>query len=167
MQSGTESMSALLTAENQSASAFLAAERSDTAEAMLVTCLHSFPYVRFRVTGDCMAPVLPAGTTVTVVPSDRKPPRIGDIVLVRHSGGLRLHRLIWGPPLVRRGSWRTKGDRARLWDGRTPGDAILGTVIAGESGGDPGRGRAWHTARSVASGLVSRLRVAAATWGRP
>jgi hypothetical protein len=167
MQSGTESMSALLTAESQSDSAFLAAERSDMAEATLVTCLLSFPYVRFRVTGDCMTPLLPAGTTVTVVPSDRKPPRIGDIVLVRHSGGLRLHRLIWGPPLVRRGSWRTKGDRAWLWDGRAPGDAILGTVIAGESGGDPGRGRAWHTARSVASGVISRLLVSAAAWGRP
>ena len=167
MQSGTESVSALLTAESQPASAFLAAERSDTAEATLVTCLRSFPYVRFRVTGDCMAPLLPAGTTVTVVPSDRKPPRIGDIVLVRHSGGLRLHRLIWGPPFVRRGSWRTKGDRARLWDGRAPEDAILGTVIAGESGGDPGRWRTWHTARSAASGLVSRLQVAATAWAQP
>ena len=114
-----------------------------------------------------MAPLLPAGTTVTVVPSDRKPPRVGDIVLVRHSGGLRLHRLIWGPPLVRRGSWRTKGDRAWLWDGRAPEDAILGTVVAGESGGDPGRGLAWHTARSVASGVISRLLVSAAAWGRP
>ena len=167
MQSGTRSLSALLTAESPLASAFLAVERSDTAEATLVSCLRSFPYVQFRVTGDCMAPVLPAGTTVTVAPSDRKPPRIGDIVLVRQSGGLRLHRLIWGPPLVRRGSWRTKGDRARLWDGRVPGDAILGTVIAGESGGDPGRGRFWHTSRSVASGLVSRLQVAAAGGGRP
>ena len=160
-------MSALLAAESQSVSAFLAAERSDTAEAALVACLRLFPYIQFRVTGDCMAPVLPAGTTVTVVPSDRKPPRIGDIVLVRHSGGLRLHRLIWGPPLVRRGSWLTKGDRAWLWDGRVSGDAILGTVIAGESGGDPGRGRTWNTARSAAWGLVSRLRVAAAAWGRP
>jgi hypothetical protein len=167
MQSGTESTSALLAAESQSASAFLTAERLDTAEATLVACLRSFPYVRFRVTGDCMAPVLPAGSTVTVAPSDRKPPRIGDIVLVCQSGGLRLHRLIWGPPLVSRGSWRTKGDRARLWDGRAPGDAILGTVIAGESGGDPGRWRVWHTARSAASGLVARLRVAAAAWGRP
>ena len=167
MQSGTESMSALLTAESQSTSAFLAVERSDTAEATLVSCLSSFPYVQFRVTGDCMAPVLPAGTTVTVAPSDRKPPRIGDIVLVRQSGGLRLHRLIWGPPIVRRGSWRTKGDRAWLWDGRAPEDTILGTVVAGESDGHSSRGRAWHTARSAAWGLVSRLRVAAAAWGRP
>jgi hypothetical protein len=145
----------------------MAVERSDTTEATLVTCLHSFPCVRFRVTGDCMAPLLPAGTMVTIVASDRKPPRIGDIVLVRNSGGLRLHRLIWGPPLVRSDSWCTKGDRARLWDGRAPGDTILGTVIAGESGGAPGRGWAWHTARSAASGLVSRLRIAAAGWGRP
>ena len=114
-----------------------------------------------------MSPVLPAGTTVTVVPSDQKPSRIGDIVLVRQPDGLRLHRLIWGPPLACGDTWRTKGDRAWLWDAPVPREAILGTVVAGESGGDPGRGRAWQTARSVASGLVSRLRVAAASWGRP
>jgi hypothetical protein len=150
-ESGTESTSDLVTAV-----------RADMGRATLEECLRLFPSVRFRVTGNCMAPVLPAGTTVTVAPSSQKPPRIGDLVLVRQPDGLRLHRLIWGPPLARGCDWRTKGDRSRLWDARIPQDAILGTVVASESGGDPRRGRAWRTAWSIASGLISRLRIGAA-----
>jgi len=104
-----------------------------------------------------MAPVLPAGCVVTVVSTHRRPPRIGDVVLIRHRDGLRVHRLIWGPPLAKRGSWRTKGDRSWLWDERTPQEAILGTVVPSGPGGHPGRGRAWRALWSLASGLVSQL----------
>ena len=91
-------------------------------------------------------------------------PRLGDVVLVELPEGLRLHRLIWGPPFVRSNAWRTKGDQAWLWDACTPPEAILGTVIACESG-DPRRGRVWRTVRSLFGGLLFRLRLVLAGAG--
>ena len=96
------------------------------AEEALRDCLLAFGRVRFRVTGACMRPDLPPGQVVTISREPR--PRIGDVVLVRQAGGLRLHRLVLGPPLSR-SVWRTKGDRLPALDPPLgPGD-ILGTVV--------------------------------------
>ncbi|MFA5027738.1 MAG: S24/S26 family peptidase, partial [Candidatus Methylomirabilota bacterium] len=137
----------------------------DLARSAVLDCLAAFPSIRFRVTGDCMRPTLPAGATVTVASAARVRPRLGDIVLVELPEGLRLHRLIWGPPVARGSAWRTKGDEAWSWDTRTPPEAVLGTVIACESG-DPRRGRIRRTVRSLLGGLLCRLRLALAGAGR-
>ncbi len=87
---------------------------------------------------------------------------MGDVVLVRQAAGLRLHRLIWGPPLASRfRSWRSQADRAALWDPRfAPGD-VLGTVIAIDGGRHSGWPVQAGTAlRSLARGMWTRLRLA-------
>lgn len=63
------------------------------------------------VTGSCMAPALPEGSKVVLSGCDSAP-RMGDVVLLRLSRGLRLHRVVSN----RRGVLRTKGDRARYLD---------------------------------------------------
>lgn len=91
-------------------------------------CLRAFGEVRFRVTGECMAPDLPAGRIVTV--SARQSPRLGDVVLVQQREGMRLHRLVVGPPLWwKRTGWRTKGDRLPTLDPPLTAADVLGTVI--------------------------------------
>ncbi len=56
-------------------------------------------------------------------------PRLGDVVLVKHPDGLRLHRLIWRLPFRSRG-WRTKGDRSFLADPSVSREDILGVAEA-------------------------------------
>jgi hypothetical protein len=58
-------------------------------------------------------------------------PRFGDVVLVATAEGLRLHRLVWGPPLGF-SRWRTKGDRAPGFDGPLSPETALGTVVGVE-----------------------------------
>jgi hypothetical protein len=128
-----------------------------TAEAILADCLRSFAHVRLTVTGECMGPALRPGDTVLVAEPSRRPPRFGDVVLFRHPEGLRLHRLVWAPPLAGIGSaWRTKGDRARRWDPHISSGDVLGTVIAVE-GRDSAAGVP-TALRSLAQALVASAR---------
>lgn len=132
----------------------------DWSEAALQECLTVFHRVRFRVTGSCMEPKLSHGETVIVADALRRPPRIGDVVLMRQPGGLRLHRLIWGPPLAPRFlSWRTKADGADAWDPKCSHGDILGTVIAieGKPQGDL-RSNSLSALRSLARALWTRFR---------
>ncbi len=130
-------------------------------EDVLRDCLASFPHVRLTVSGRCMEPALCQGEKIRLVGTARRRPRVGDVVLARQSAGLRLHRLVWGPPLARAGgSWRTKADRGRLLDPPLGAEAVLASVEAVEArpGARPRRpGRALV---SLARGIVARLR-----WG--
>ena len=123
--------------------------------AVLAECLDAFPHVRLTVTGECMRPALRPGEIVLLARPALRPPRFGDVVLFHHPQGLRLHRLVWGPPLAAR-SWRTKGDLSRSCDPRISPRDVLGTVIAVE-----GRSRMGDhvgpALRSLARVLVDRL----------
>jgi hypothetical protein len=133
----------------------------DWSEAALRECLAVFHQIRFRVTGGCMAPKLSPGETVIVADTLCRRPRIGDVVLMRQPAGLRLHRLIWGPPLAPRFlSWRTKADCADVWDPKCSHGDILGTVIAieGIPQGDLGTD-SLSALRSLGRALWTRLRM--------
>jgi len=126
------------------------------AEALLRDCLDSFDHVRLTVTGGCMQPSLHDGDTVLLVGPRRRRPLLGDVVLARLADGLRLPRLVWGPPLAfPRMRWRTKADRAALVDPGLAAADILGTVVAveGRSG----------SVRDVPRALAS---LASAVWAR-
>jgi hypothetical protein len=124
------------------------------ADAVLRDCLVAFPNIRLTVTGSCMAPQLRPGDTVLVAATGRQPPRLGDVVLVRHAGGLRLHRLVWN--LLPGSRWRTKGDRAAVWDpGIRVGD-VLGTVIADSHGRRPTN--VTRALRSLLGGFWAQVR---------
>jgi len=128
-------------------------------------CLKRFPSVSLRVTGDCMRPDPLPGSTVQLVSAVRRPPRLGDVVLVRLPTGLRLHRLVWGPPLApRRSRWRTKGDRSWLWDPALDPGLVLGTVIGEGKGRRKG---VWRALLSLLSGFWARLLLFRADLGRP
>jgi putative nucleotidyltransferase-like protein len=113
-------------------------------ETVLRECLAGFDRLRLTVSGDCMRPALHPGDTVVLAPVRSRPPRFGDVVLLRHPSGLRLHRLIWSPPGLR---WRTKGDRAVFCDPSLGQGDLLATVVAA----DPQRG----SVRSGRRALVS------------
>jgi Uncharacterised nucleotidyltransferase len=122
-------------------------------DTVLRDCLAGFDRLRLTVTGDCMRPALQAGDTVVLAPVRSAPPRFGDVVLLRHPAGLRLHRLIWRPPGLR---WRTKGDRAVFCDPALARADLLATVVASE----PPRGTvrsAWRALVSLASAVGARL----------
>jgi hypothetical protein len=136
-------------------------EASTVSDAVLRDCLERFPHVRLRVTGECMRPALGPEDVVWIARPALHPPRLGDVVLVRHPAGIRLHRLVWGPPLAVVGPWLTKGDRSVLWDGRLSRRDVLGTVVAVETAGasrPPGRGGARAAVGSLLRGLRARLR---------
>ena len=119
-------------------------------EAILRGCLNEFPFVSLTVTGGCMEPALREGQSVRISSS---PPRIGDIVLVKHPEGLRLHRLVWRPPLLRHGWW-TKGARSQMIDPAVGRDDIFGVADA--------RASRWKdivaALRSLAGAIVHRMR---------
>jgi hypothetical protein len=127
-------------------------------ETVLRDCLAGFDRLRLTVTGDCMRPALHPGDTVVLAPARTARPRFGDVVLLRHPAGLRLHRLIWSPPGLR---WRTKGDRAVFCDPSLARGDLLATVIAA----DPQRGSVRSTGRalrSLVSAVGSRLHLRSA-----
>ena len=98
-------------------------------DAILRDCLGSFAFVQLTVTGECMRPALEPGERVRLVSANEKPPRLGDVVLARHPEGLRLHRLVWGPPFALPGThWRTQADRGALWDPALDPADVLGTL---------------------------------------
>ena len=121
-------------------------------DGLVSACVAEFGRVTLVVTGDCMAPSLRAGDRVQL---ERRPPKVGDVVLARHARGLSLHRLVWGPPFSTTG-WRTKADRARLFDERLDPPAVLATVVAVE-GRTPPRSE-WRALRSLAFGIATRIR---------
>jgi hypothetical protein len=128
-------------------------------EELLRDCLASFPHVRLTVTGRCMEPALRHGEKVHLVGASRRRPRLGDVVLARQREGLRLHRLVWGPPLASSGSrWRTRADRGRRLDAPLTADDVLASVAAVE--GRPGAHprRAARALLSLAGGIAARLR---------
>jgi hypothetical protein len=95
---------------------------------------------------------------VHLVAAARRAPRVGDVVLARQKDGLRLHRLVWGPPLARRGSWRTKADRGRLLDPPIRSQDVLATVSVVESRPAARARRPLRALRSLAAGALFRLR---------
>jgi hypothetical protein len=117
-------------------------------DSVLRECLAGFDRLRLTVSGDCMRPALHAGDTVVLAPVRAVPPRFGDVVLLRHPAGLRLHRLIWSPPGLR---WRTKGDRAGFCDPALSRADLLATVVAV----DPPRGPVRSTPRALWSLLAA------------
>jgi hypothetical protein len=132
-------------------------------EELLRDCLSAFPHVRLTVTGRCMEPALRHGDKVHLIGAGRRRPRVGDVVLARQKDGLRLHRLVWGPPLSATGSpWRTKADRGLLLDPPLAAGDVLASVEAVE--GRPGARprRAGRALLSLAGGIAARLRMGAA-----
>jgi hypothetical protein len=128
------------------------------AEELLRDCLASFPHVRLTVTGRCMEPALAHGEKVHLVSAERRRPRVGDVVLARQKQGLRLHRLVFGPPLAPPGTrWRTKADRGRLLDPPLLAEDVLAKVVRVE--GRPGARprRPWQALASLARGIVARV----------
>src|SRR5260370_34258807 len=92
-----------------------------------------------------MSRLVAAGARVRVGAPGSRPHRLGDVVLVRLPTALRLHRLVWGPPLTPWGArWRTQGDRSCLWDPLLDPRHILRTVPPLGSRPAPG-GRALGT----------------------
>jgi hypothetical protein len=132
------------------------------AEELLRDCLDSFPHVRLTVTGGCMEPALLHGEKVRLVGASRRPPRLGDVVLARQKEGLRLHRLVWGPPVARRGaSWRTKADRGLLLDPPLAPDAVLASVEAVEARPGARPRRPGQALVSLVRAIAARLRLGA------
>jgi hypothetical protein len=132
------------------------------AEELLRDCLASFPHVRLTVTGRCMEPALLHGEKVRLVGASRRRPRVGDVVLARQTQGLRLHRLVWGPPFAWKGTpWRTKADRARLLDPPLAAEAVLASVEAVEARPRAQPRRPGRALVSLARGIAARLRLGA------
>jgi hypothetical protein len=132
------------------------------ADRILEDCLSAFPDVVFAVTGHCMSPDLAEGERVRVVSPSRRPPRLGDVVLTRSAGDLRLHRLVWGPPFVRRSAgWRTQADRALCLDPLLSEKDILGTVVAVE--GRPYERSFARAVWSLSRAIVTRLRTSSSS----
>lgn len=122
-------------------------------DAVLGDCLAGFDRLRLTVTGGCMRPSLEPGDTVVLEPVRRTPPRFGDVVLLRHPAGLRLHRLVWRPPFLR---WRTKADGSPFCDPPLRREDLLATVV----GSAPGRARArsgWSALKSLAAAVAVRV----------
>jgi hypothetical protein len=128
-------------------------------EELLRECLASFPHVRLTVTGRCMEPALLHGEKVHLVGASRRRPRVGDVVLARQKEGLRLHRLVWGPPLAPSGSpWRTKADQGRRLDPPLAAADVLASVAAVEGRPRSRPRRAGRALLSLAGGIAARLR---------
>ncbi len=135
-------------------SEFLPTEDWTLGDAVLQDCLASFPHVRLKVTGDCMRPALAPGDVVLLARATLRPPHVGDVVLIRHPEGLRLHRLVWpGGPW---GLSRTKGDRGPRFDPPLQSGDLLATALCTSSGA-PLRSR-WTACLSLLAGLLTRVR---------
>lgn len=143
-------------------------------EAVLRACLAESAELHWRVAGACMQPRLPDGAGLVLAAAHRRPPRFGDVVLVRQAAGLRLHRLVW--PLVRVraggacGRVRTMADRARALDpAATPRD-VLAVVTRVQRDHRWRNVRApWTSARlllrALSTSLTTRLLAASARAG--
>ncbi len=132
------------------------------AEDLLRDCLSAYPHVRLTVTGRCMEPAIRSGDKVRLVAAGRRAPRLGDVVLARQKEGLRLHRLVWGPPLAAAGSdWRTRADRGSLLDPPVSAADVIASVEAVERlPGEPPRRRG-RALVSLAGAAIARARLGA------
>ncbi len=145
----------------RSAAAPETADEVGAAEDTLCAFLAEFPEVRLTVTGCCMEPALVHGERVVLVAASRRRPRLGDVVLSRQEEGLRLHRLVWGPPLVAaRARWRTKADRGRLLDPPLSAEDVLAIVTQLEERPAIRPRRPARALASLAAAVVARLRYA-------
>ena len=128
-------------------------------EELLRDCLASFPHVRLTVTGRCMEPAIAHGERVELVSAARRRPRVGDVVLSRQKEGLRLHRLVFGPPLAPPGSrWRTKADRGLLLDPPLEAKDVLASIVSVEGRPDARPRRSLRALVSLVRGLAARAR---------
>ncbi len=128
-------------------------------EELLRDCLAEFPHVRLTVTGRCMEPALADGEKVHLVSAARRRPRVGDVVLSRQKQGLRLHRLVFGPPLAPRGAhWRTKADRGLLLDPPLLAGDVLASIVSVEGRPAARPRRALLALASLARAVVARVR---------
>jgi hypothetical protein len=128
-------------------------------EELLRDCLASFPHVRLTVTGRCMEPAIAHGEKVELVSAARRRPRVGDVVLSRQKEGLRLHRLVFGPPLAPPGSrWRTKADRGLLLDPPLEAKDVLASIVSVAGRPDARPRRALAALVSLLRALVARAR---------
>jgi Uncharacterised nucleotidyltransferase len=128
-------------------------------EELLRDCLAEFPHVRLTVTGRCMEPAIAHGEKVQLVSAARRRPRLGDVVLSRQKEGLRLHRLVFGPPLAPPGSrWRTKADRGRLLDPPLDAGDVLASIVSVDGRPAARPRRFLRALASLAGGLAARLR---------
>jgi len=128
-------------------------------EEALRECLADFDRIVLTVSGHCMSPQIEAGHRAVVVGRRWRRPRFGEVVLVRLPVGLRLHRLVWSPPVA--GRWRTKADGGPLWDPAVDRGDVLGTVVEVEGHLLPSRRPPSPTLsglRSLAVSLRFRLR---------
>ena len=129
-------------------------------EELLIECLASFPFVRLAVSGRCMQPALEDGEKVHLVRPGHRRPRLGDVLLARGPDGLRLHRLVWGPPLALSGTrWRLKSDRGRLLDPPLDPSDVLGVVVLAEGHPSQPVSRPIKALVSLAAGVLARLRI--------
>ena len=131
------------------------------AEELLRECLSAFPHVRLTVTGRCMEPALRHGERVHLVGARRRRPRVGDVVLARQKDGLRLHRLVWGPPLACSGG--AVADEGRPRPPPRPAARGRGRARVGRRRSRAGRGRGRGAraarSRSLAGAIAARLRL--------
>ena len=128
-------------------------------EELLRDCLAAFPHVRLTVTGRCMEPALAHGEKVHLVSAARRRPRVGDVVLARQKQGLRLHRLVFGPPLALPGArWRTKADRGLLLDPPLDAQDVLASIVSVEGRPAARPRRALRALVSLARGVAARVR---------
>ncbi|MGE0452514.1 MAG: S24/S26 family peptidase [Vicinamibacteria bacterium] len=111
--------------------------------------LVEFPETRLRVSGRCMEPAVREGETALLWSAGRRPPRLGDIVLVRTAAGLRLHRLVASLPGL---GALTRADAGLDFDARPL--ELLATVVGVAE--DPGRRlrRPLRALRSAAGALA-------------
>jgi Peptidase S24-like len=101
--------------------------------------LQRFSQLRFVAYGTSMLPSIYPGDCLTVTSFGSTPPRCGDIVLCRHGGEFRVHRVarIWneGPSEL----YVLRGDALGEDDPPVPGCELLGRVTSVLR-----RGRSWN-----------------------
>jgi hypothetical protein len=114
--------------------------RQDPSPRLLAALAQSFVQLQLRVTGECMRPAVAPGDALLLADCTRRPPRFGDIVLISLPQGLRLHRVVWPPPLLA-GRMRTQADRACYPDPPVGAADVLGCVVGHAAAARPVRSR--------------------------
>lgn len=96
-----------------------------SARAIVTALLESGNPVRFEPRGPSMRPTLRDGDTVLVHPATARPPRRGDVLLVRRHGRLVLHRMLGRDGA---GGIRLAADAALQQVETVPADAVVGVA---------------------------------------
>ncbi|MEO8500137.1 MAG: S24/S26 family peptidase [Vicinamibacteria bacterium] len=124
----------------------------EVAEAWIRECLSLHPEgADLRVSGTCMEPALREGSRIRLR-SPVGPIRVGDVVLLRTSAGLRLHRVVFQSG----GELRTKGDRGLYLDPATSRSEVIARCVTREP--------RWKALLRAAS---SAVRLLARPWAPP